>query len=240
MRKFPDRREIEMRWGFRKGSEVQEVWDGRNFGIDVYRVNKDSEWTKTTPKKRDNRYIFLDFAHFFYSEIRFRNNILVSLYGIWKVSQNHLRNASSSCSRKSYFITKCTTTILITMTRAIYWSIVIIIKSCQLVFSQVEKTLISSPPLKEVAMFWLTTLSNHLPRLGSLARHPWVRSPSYYCHHDETEGVSKWGQVSCCSWWIDVRQTGELLDTFLHYAWCPRLTRKRFLRQQYADRLWRM
>lgn len=240
MRKFPDRREIEMRWGFPKGSEVQEVWDGRKFGIDVYRVNKDSEWTKTTPKKRDNRYIFFGFLPLFL----LRDSFPKQHFGVFvrhlKGFPKHLRNAFSSCSRKSYFITKCTTTILITMTRAIYWGFVVIIKSCQLVFSQVEKTLISSPPLKEVAMFWLTTLSNHIPRLGSLARYPWVRSPSYYCHHDETEGVSKWGQVSCCSWWIDVGQTGELLDTFLHYAWYPRLTRKRFLRQQYAGRLWRM
>lgn len=42
---------------------------------------------------------------------------------------------------------------------------------------------------------WLTTLSIHIPKLESLARHPWVWSPPWsYCHHDEkTEDVvPKW------------------------------------------------
>ena len=51
----------------------------------------------------------------FHFEIRFRKNTLVDSYGIWKVSQNHLCDAFSSCSRKSYFIIKWTIVILMTI-----------------------------------------------------------------------------------------------------------------------------
>lgn len=113
--------------------------------------DRDSKWRETSTEPCGSAP-----SHF---ELRFRNKTFVESYGIWMVSQNHLWDAFSSCSRKSYFITKCMTTNF--MTR----------DACPLPGLWKIRSAVSSGIRFLSTNIWLTRLSNHIPRSESLERH---------------------------------------------------------------------